>query len=150
MTAYVRNEVEMEVSVKNEGDSPRWVECDIAIPEAISLAPDRLLAKGRMRIGICLPRERISKKIKIYGGASSYPDTFAIRMMNARERNLEIALAHHMKMLFERRFILSSLFCCNYDMRTNRSSITCAHQYTIYIELCDCSIECSDILCPPI
>ena len=80
MSAYVRNEVEMEVLVRNEGDSPRWVECDITTPEAISLAPDRSLSKGRMRIGICLPREKISKKIKIYGGASSYPDTYVIRL----------------------------------------------------------------------
>lgn len=80
MAAYVRNEVEMEVSVKNEGESPRWVECDVTIPEAVSLAPDRMLSKGRMRVGIALPREKITKKIKIYGGASSYPDTYAIRI----------------------------------------------------------------------
>ncbi len=80
MTAYIRNEVEMEVSVKNEGQEPRWVECDVSIPEAISLAPDRALSKGRMRIGIALPKEKISKKIKIYGGASSYPDTYVLRL----------------------------------------------------------------------
>ena len=80
MAAYVRNEVEMEVSVRNEGEQPRWVECDITIPEAISLAPDRMLAHGRMRLGICLPREKISKKIKLYGGASSYPDTYVLRL----------------------------------------------------------------------
>ncbi|MCX8197752.1 MAG: hypothetical protein N3F07_00955 [Candidatus Micrarchaeota archaeon] len=80
MEAYVRNEVEMEVSVKNEGNEPLWVEADVAVPEAISLAPDRLLSRGRMRIGIALPGERISKKVKIFGGASSYPDTYAIRI----------------------------------------------------------------------
>lgn len=80
LAAYVRNEVEMELSVKNEGGEPRWVECDLIVPEAISLAPDRLLSKGRMRIGIVLPRERISKKIKIYGGASSYPDSYTLRL----------------------------------------------------------------------
>lgn len=80
MAAYVRNEVEMEVSVRNEGNSPRWVECDIATPDAVSLAPDRSLSKGRMRIGIALPGEKISKKMKIYGGAGSYPDTYAIRL----------------------------------------------------------------------
>ena len=80
MSAYVRSEVEMEVTVRNEGNEARWVECDIAIPEAVSLAPDRMLAKGRMRIGIVLPDERLSKKIKIYGGASSYPDTYTIRL----------------------------------------------------------------------
>ena len=80
MSAYIRNEVEMEVTVRNEGQEERWVECDISIPEAISLAPDRSLCKGRMRVGIALPRDKISKKIKIYGGASSYPDTFIIRL----------------------------------------------------------------------
>jgi len=80
MAAYVRNEVEMEVTVKNDGNSPRWVECDISTPEAVSLAPDRSLSKGRMRIGIALPGGRAVKKIKIYGGASSYPDTYAIRL----------------------------------------------------------------------
>ena len=80
LVAYARNEVEMEVAVKNEGSEPLWVECDLSIPEAVSLAPDRMLSKGRMRIGIVLPRERISKKIRIYGGASSYPDTYALRL----------------------------------------------------------------------
>lgn len=80
MAAYVRNEVEMEVIVRNEGQEERWVECDISTPEAVSLAPDRSLPKGRMRIGIALPREKISKKIKIFGGASSYPDTYTIRI----------------------------------------------------------------------
>ncbi|MCX8174631.1 MAG: hypothetical protein N3E51_00285 [Candidatus Micrarchaeota archaeon] len=80
MVAYVRNEVEMEVSVRNGGKEERWVECDVSVPEAVSLAPDRLLSKGRMRVGIVLPGEKISKKIKIYGGASSYPDTYVIRL----------------------------------------------------------------------
>jgi hypothetical protein len=80
MVAYSRNDVEMEVVVKNESDKPLWVECDLTIPEAVSLAPDKMLTKGRMRVGIALPRERISKKIKIYGGPSSYPDTYAFRL----------------------------------------------------------------------
>lgn len=80
MLAYMRNEVEMEVTVKNDGDEPRWVECDLVIPEAISLAPDRMLSKGRMRVGIVLPRDSISKRIRLHGGPSSYPDTYAIRL----------------------------------------------------------------------
>jgi len=80
MPSYVRSEVEMEVSVKNEGASPLWVEADLVIPEAISLAPDKLLSRGRLRIGIALPGERISKKVRIFGGASSYPDTYVLRL----------------------------------------------------------------------
>ncbi len=80
MEAYVRNSVEMEVSIRNDGGSPLWVEADIATPDAVSLAPDRSLSKARMRIGIALPGGKASKKIKIYGGAGSYPDTYAIRL----------------------------------------------------------------------
>jgi hypothetical protein len=80
MVAFMRSEVEMEVSVKNEGNSPLWIESDLVIPEAISLAPDKTLSHGRMRIGIALPGERISKKVRIFGGASSYPDLYALRL----------------------------------------------------------------------
>ncbi|MEM4633833.1 MAG: hypothetical protein QW275_01630 [Candidatus Anstonellaceae archaeon] len=80
MEAYVRNEVEMEVAVKNEGNEPLWIEADIFVPEAVSLAPDRQLSKGRIRVGIALPGEKISKKVKIFGGASSYPDNYPIRL----------------------------------------------------------------------
>ncbi len=80
MEAYVRNEVEMELSVKNDGGTPRWVEADIEVPGAVSLAPDRSLAKARVRVGIALMGEKISKKIKVYGGAGSYPDTYTIRL----------------------------------------------------------------------
>ncbi len=80
MPSYVRSEVEMEVSVKNEGASPLWVEADLVIPEAISLAPDKTLPHGRLRIGIALPGEHISKKVRIFGGASSYPDTYVLRL----------------------------------------------------------------------
>ncbi|MFA4983349.1 MAG: hypothetical protein WC588_03985 [Candidatus Micrarchaeia archaeon] len=80
MEAYMRNEVDLELIVRNEGQEPLWIEADVVVPAAISLAPDRSLAKGRVRIGIALAGERISKKLKVYGGASSYPDTYAIRL----------------------------------------------------------------------
>jgi hypothetical protein len=80
MIAFMRSEVEMEVTVKNESNIPLWIESDLVIPEAISLAPDKTLSHGRMRIGIALPGERISKKVRIFGGASSYPDTYALRL----------------------------------------------------------------------
>jgi len=80
MAAYTRNEVELEISVENKTGDYRWVECDVLLPEAISLAPDKTLTKGRVRIGIIKPGDFATKKMKVYGGASSYPDTYAIRM----------------------------------------------------------------------
>jgi hypothetical protein len=76
--AHQRNEVELEVDVLNTAASPLWIECDIKLPEAISLAPDRILTSGKTRMGIVIPGKSIKKKIKIYAGAQSYPDTYRI------------------------------------------------------------------------
>jgi hypothetical protein len=81
LTAFMRNEVEMDVSVENRTKEPCWVEADVNVPKAISLAPDRELATGRLRIGIIKPNEILSKKVRIYGGASSYPELYQIRII---------------------------------------------------------------------
>ena len=80
MAAYRRGEVELEIAVENSTNDDKWVECDVVIPEAISLAPDKTLTKGRLRVGIVKPGGRASKKLKIYGGASSYPDDYSVRL----------------------------------------------------------------------
>ena len=80
LRAHTRNETEMEITVSNNTPNPLWVECDVKMPEAISLAPDRQLAAGKTRMGIAMPSGKASKKIKIYAGASSYPDTYRIAM----------------------------------------------------------------------
>lgn len=80
LTAYMRNEVEMEVGANNAGDQPLWIECDVKVPSAISLAPDRQLEGGRTRLGIALPGEKVGKKVKIYAGAASYPDEYKLTM----------------------------------------------------------------------
>ncbi|MDE1797781.1 MAG: hypothetical protein KGH63_00055 [Candidatus Micrarchaeota archaeon] len=80
LTAYARNEAEMEVSVKNPGEQPLWLEADVKVPSAISLAPDRQLEGGRTRLGIALPGESVGKKVKIYAGPQSYPDEYKIML----------------------------------------------------------------------
>lgn len=80
LTSYQRNEVEMEVGVQNGGPQPLWIECDVKVPSAISLAPDRVLEGGRTRMGIALAGHSVSKKVKIYGGAASYPDDYKISL----------------------------------------------------------------------
>jgi len=80
LTAYARNEVEMEVALTNNGVQPLWFECDVKLPAAISLAPDKQLSSGRSRLGIALPGSLVKKKIRIYGGAASYPDTYRIML----------------------------------------------------------------------
>ena len=80
LTAFSQNHVEMEVAVVNNTNEIYWLECDVELPDAISLAPDRKLSKGRSRIGIVGPKGRVTKRVKIYGGASSYPDIYKVNL----------------------------------------------------------------------
>ena len=80
LIAFRRNHVEMEITILNNGCEPYWIESDIQVPDAVSLAPDKHITKGRARIGIVFPNREISKRIKIYGGMGSYPDVYKIRI----------------------------------------------------------------------
>ncbi len=80
LTAFMRNEVEMSVELENRSDQPVWTECDVTIPEAVSLAPDRELHRGRLRIGIINPKEILTGKCKIYASARSYPESYVVKL----------------------------------------------------------------------
>jgi hypothetical protein len=53
----------------------------VLLPTSISLAPDKDLEKGRIRVGIVNPREIRSGKCKIYGSAKSYPELYPIKIV---------------------------------------------------------------------
>jgi len=80
LTAFMRNNVEMSIEVENIGKEPLWTECDVTTPESISLAPDRALHRGRLRIGIINPGEILTGKCKIYANAQSYPDIYTLKL----------------------------------------------------------------------
>ena len=79
--AFIKNSVEMEVTIENKADVERWVECDIIIPEAISLSSDKPLSRGRIRMGLLKPTEKMNKRVKIYGGKSSYPELYSVKLV---------------------------------------------------------------------
>jgi hypothetical protein len=80
LMAYARNNVEMSIEVENTGDEPLWTECDVAVPDSVSLAPDKDLLKGRIRVGIINRGEILTGRCRVYGNARSYPDTYAIKL----------------------------------------------------------------------
>jgi len=80
LTAFMRNNVELSIEVENVSKEALWTECDVTIPEAISLAPDRALHRGRLRIGIVNPGEILTGKCKVYANASSYPDNYTLKL----------------------------------------------------------------------
>ena len=80
LTAFMRNEVELSIEIENKSEHPIWTECDVTIPEAISLAPDKELHRGRLRIGIINSREILTGKCKIYASARSYPESYVVKL----------------------------------------------------------------------
>ena len=80
LQAYVRNEVELTVQLENLTDETFWGECVVECPEALSLAPDKPLGRGKLRVGILGPKETASARCKIYASARSYPDVYTVRL----------------------------------------------------------------------
>lgn len=76
--AFIKNETEMDIAVENKGEESHWIETDVLLPEELSLAPDRLLRNGRLRLGIVEPGETKTTRCKIYANSKTYPGTYRI------------------------------------------------------------------------
>ncbi|MCX6778599.1 MAG: hypothetical protein NT157_07030 [Candidatus Micrarchaeota archaeon] len=81
LLAYSRNEVELTVGVENNSHGSVWTECDVIVPDPVSLAPDKPLQRGRLRIGIITPNETRQGRCKIYSGPKSYPGIYDIKLV---------------------------------------------------------------------
>ncbi|MEM4389416.1 MAG: hypothetical protein QXG98_02025 [Candidatus Micrarchaeia archaeon] len=81
LVAFMRSEVELTIDVENNSGVLCWFECDVIVPDAVSLAPDRPLTRGRLRIGIIEPGGRGSGRCKIYASPRSYPDLYPIQLI---------------------------------------------------------------------
>jgi len=81
LNAYMRNEVELSIELENTGGESYWTECDVILPEALSLARDRELRMGRIRVGIINSKEILTGKCKIYADATSYPELYPIKII---------------------------------------------------------------------
>lgn len=81
LNAYSRSEVELTIDVENLSSDLCWAECDVVLPQEISLAPDKSLTKGRLRIGIINAKERQSGKCKIYSTLNAYPSVYTVSLV---------------------------------------------------------------------
>ncbi|MCC7570875.1 hypothetical protein KO465_06040 [Candidatus Micrarchaeota archaeon] len=77
--AYTNTSVDVTFFLQNQLNEILWLECDMEIPENLSLSNKSRVTKGRMRIGIMGPRDTIEKPIKIYSTPITYPDVYNIK-----------------------------------------------------------------------
>lgn len=79
--AYSKNDVELTLEVQNLDNDTLWCEADVLLPSLLSLAPHADVKKGRLRVGIISPHDKIEKKIKIYSEPNVYPDNYEVHVV---------------------------------------------------------------------
>jgi hypothetical protein len=79
LKAYTKNEATMYLSLKNvEGSKAYWCECEISVKAPLSLAHDKDLNIGRMRVGILAPGAAKEKQMKLYTNSNNFPDEYTL------------------------------------------------------------------------
>ncbi|MCW6160167.1 MAG: hypothetical protein LVQ95_03720 [Candidatus Micrarchaeales archaeon] len=81
LRAFSRNEVRMEINLKNLTESSvYWGECEIVVASPLSLAHDIEMNTGKTRIGILKPMGYASKIVKLYTRPNNYPDDYKFKI----------------------------------------------------------------------
>jgi len=73
---YSSANVELILRVENSGDHPVWTEADVSVPESLSLSPNNVLRKGRVRVGIISGKEFLEKAVRVYGTSTTAPQMY--------------------------------------------------------------------------
>jgi hypothetical protein len=73
---FTSHHVELILRVENHGAHAAWAEADVSVPERLSLSPDSLLHKGRLRIGIVGKGEFLEKAVRVYGNKYTDPQMY--------------------------------------------------------------------------
>lgn len=74
-----RGETTMYLSLSAE-DSHKtyWCECDISVKSPLSLAHDKELDMGHIRIGMLKTKRKIEKPVKLFTRPNNYADTYPV------------------------------------------------------------------------
>ncbi|MBI5046383.1 hypothetical protein HZC07_01485 [Candidatus Micrarchaeota archaeon] len=76
--SYTVTHVDMILRVENPAGTAIWAEADVSVPDKLSLSPNSVLRKGRVRLGIVGKSEFIEKAVKVYGGSLTNPQIYRL------------------------------------------------------------------------
>ena len=81
LKAFSRNEVKMDITIKNLTQSVFWGECEIRVASPLSLAHDSEMNAVRARIGILKPGASATRPVKLFTRPNNYPDEYGFTLV---------------------------------------------------------------------
>lgn len=79
--AYSPNYVEATIKVANPAGETCWAEVDVYVPPKLSLSPDSLLRKGRVRVGVVEKEGKMEKGVRIYANPYTNPQMYRCKVV---------------------------------------------------------------------
>ncbi len=79
--AYSPNYVESTIKVGNPVGESAWAEADVYVASKLSLSPDNLLRKGRVRVGVLEKNESREKAVRIYANPYTSPQVYRCKIV---------------------------------------------------------------------
>lgn len=82
LKANNKNEATMYLSIHSTNESKmHWCECDITVSSPLSLAHDKELNVGHIRIGLLKPKGKLEKPVKLYTRPNNFPDSYPVSII---------------------------------------------------------------------
>jgi len=78
--AYSPNYIEATIRVANPAGELCWAEADVYAPK-LSLSPDSMLRKGRVRVGIVEKEGNAEKVVRIYANPYTNPQMYRCKVV---------------------------------------------------------------------
>ncbi len=79
--AYSPNYVESTIKVSNPVGEASWAEAHVYVPSKLSLSPDSMLRKGRIRVGVVDRNETREKAVRIYANPYTNPQVYRCKIV---------------------------------------------------------------------
>ena len=79
--AYSPNYVDTTIKVANPTGETCWAEADVYVPSKLSLSPDSMLRKGRVRVGVVEKDEKREKGVRIYANPYTNPQVYRCKVV---------------------------------------------------------------------
>lgn len=79
LKAFAPHRTELRFTVQSKDGGPYWVECMVETPKVLSLAPQSMLERAKLPVGIVQKGESVKKELRVFSSNTTYPSTYDIK-----------------------------------------------------------------------